>query len=133
MARRRLSLGTPGTLTVAEQRLLVSSAEADPLMRQAIEVLTGRDWNDMTFGQRLTAVHQELEKSFGAALLTQAISARIKLKATIAEVTGAVSTEEELERTRNELVVVQGKLSEADRQIEALTLDAASLPPRTRS
>lgn len=130
---RRLSRGTPAILSVKEQELLVRSAEQDPLMKRAIEIFTGRDWDTLTFGQRLTAIGQEMEKSRGAAYMVQAMSARNDLQKVVDDADDTVSISEQLERTANELAVAREKLSTAEQRLDDLTHAAASLPPRSNS
>ena len=118
-------------LSKQEQELLVRSADQDPLMREAIEVLTGRKWDELNFGQRLVAVAQELEKARGTALMAASLRSRQDLRKIIDDVTEQVGASEKLERTESELQVTKTRLTEAEQRIADLTTAAASLPPRS--
>lgn len=130
---RRHSRGTPAMLSVKEQELLVRAADADPLYRTALETMIGRPWESLTFGQRLTAVSQELEKGRAATLVTATLRARIDMQAAVDLVTDEVTKDEVIERQANELEVTQTALSAAEQRIADLTESAASLPPRSAS
>lgn len=78
---RRLNRGvSPVTLSKAEQEYVVHAADRDPELRQLIENTLGNEWDKLTFGQKLIAVQEELEKARSIAVLVQVNRARTDMR-----------------------------------------------------
>lgn len=126
---RRLNRGiSPHMLSKQDQELLVRSADNDPLMRKAIEVLIGRPWDALNFGQKLIAVAEELEKARSAAVLVQALRGRGDLKDIVDKLTGETPERHEGDRTGGEAPAMPP--ANGEQALSELAAAASALPPR---
>lgn len=130
MGRRVLSRGTPAVLSIAEQELLVRTADDDAEIRAALEHIVGRPWSELGFGQKVTLLSAELEKGRGLAALNAARRARRDLLNTVAEERGDESLADQLARLTESNQELQNQLSARDQELARLQQAYAAIPPR---
>lgn len=111
MALKRFSRGAPAQLTVDEQDALVKAADADPELRRNLETLLGVSWDNLNFGQKLTAVANYLQTGYIALTVAAAAEGQRKLALLAEEQRGEIPAADQaaLLKEQNRLLLERNK------------------------
>lgn len=138
MATRRLSRGTPATLTKAEQEDFVRLLDEDPALRDTLSTITGRELDSLTFGEKLAALHRLQESGRALQVVSAAARARRDAENIAHEIRGDVALSDEvadlkrrLDERDAELLVAGERAAAAEQQLQAQRATAVSRRARS--
>jgi hypothetical protein len=122
MAAARRHSRTPVGLTQDEAVLMVQAAEADPMLREAAEVFTGREWSTMTTGEKANALLQRDAVSRAAGAVAGGMRGMRDLKNEVTLARYGVTQDDKLllmESQVAELTARQERLAEENTKLRA--------------
>jgi hypothetical protein len=124
---------TPVGLMQDEAVLMVQAADADPVLREAAEVFTGREWSTMTTGEKVNALLQRDAVSRAAGAVAGGMRGMRDLKNEVNLARYGVTQDDKLlmmESQIAELTTRQERLAEDNAKLKAENAELRAEPAR---